>query len=462
MLYSIYGDTIEKAYNINGSLIEKAYNIHEDEIELSSSAYITGIYYPISEMEIEDASKISEETNEHTRNSEKTILLTCNGGSSTIKINCDIDIGDQNVGLWIWTDRLTKGGYDVANYSHECAMQIKIGNTTKAFKGKSKGASLKSGMNYYYFSRNEVGSDSVQSIEITISGASGGVFYLDSVEVGFKMETPFVLLNLDSSGKNFYPVGYPLFKSYGLTCTFDYNLRTDIAEIGEQSMAFDDGTFTKEMHDEMVNDGFDYGTYSGWYEIEGTKPGAYDDPSDYEIYKHHADLMFHLNNSIGIYAPSTVHANAFKTGEVYQKAMCDAGFLIFRSDAVYLTRLTYMNEFVYFDPVDYREITPYYLGNCWDANDIQIQNAKSLISHCVRSGTNCMIMMHSIMKKGYDHSSNTLDVGYDAIEELLKSIKSYVDAGSLKCATTKEFIKEVASELYSTWEIERNKSTLNN
>lgn len=448
---------------IGGKLLSKACRIDGSGIAVQKTdgAYFVGDSYAFSEMPMVDATGISTVSAEHAKRATSTILLTSNGEESTVSFDCDIPMsGMPNVGVWLWTDRLTKGSYDNAVNSHECQIAITIGNTTKKFSGKSNDASIKSGMNYYLFTKNEVGVDKISNITIKVTGASGGTFYLDSVEVGFRMVTPHVLLNLDSSGRNFYPVGYPLFKKYRLTATFDYNISNDDVSVGASSGSWTDEA-DAQKHFEMVADGFDYGSYSGWAENEGMRPTSMDDETCYDAWFEHGQRMFALNNVYGIYAPSTVHCNAFKSGEVYQKAMIDAGFLCVRTDAKYLSAgATYLNEFVFFDGEDYREITPYYLGDCWDASDGQIAAAKQVLSHCVRTGQNCMIMMHTIMESGYDHSADTLNVGYDAIEELLKTIKEYVDSGKLKCSTTAEFVKEVAPNVHAEWYEKRKQSTV--
>lgn len=448
---------------IGGKLLSKACRIDGSGIAVQKTdgAYFVGDSYAFSEMPMADPNGIAVVSDAHTRRAASTVLLTANGSAATVSFDCEIPMDNMpNVGVWLWTDRLTKGSYDNAVNSHECQIAITIGNTTKKFSGKSNDASIKSGMNYYLFTKNEVGVDKISNITIKVTGASGGTFYLDSVEVGFRMVTPHVLLNLDSSGRNFYPVGYPLFKKYGLTATFDYNISNDDVSVGASSGSWTDEA-DAQKHFEMVADGFDYGSYSGWAENEGMRPTSMDDETCYDAWLEHGRRMFALNNVFGIYAPSTVHCNAFKSGEIYQKAMLDAGFLCIRTDAKYLSAgATYLNEFAFFDGEDYREITPYYLGDCWDATSGQIEAAKQVLSHCVRTGQNCMIMMHTIHESGYDHSANTLDVGYDAIEELLKTIKEYVDAGKLKCSTTAEFVKEVAPNVHAEWYEKRKQSTV--
>lgn len=459
MIYDLTGYEIDSAYGLDGNLLSEAYNLQGNNIlDGTYNPYFEGDFYSFSAMSMTDENGIVANSTEHVKRSENTLKLagTSSDETHTVTFECNIPFGDSpNVGIWMWIDRNAKGNYDTVTVPEESHVSITVGNTTKTYRGKSNDASLKSGMNYYLFTKNEVGTDTITSVSVSLKGA--GKIYLDSVEVGFRMKVPHVLLNLDCSGRNFYPVGYPLFKQYGLTATFDYNISNDDISVGASSGSWTD-VEDAQKHFEMVSDGFDYGSYSGWVENEGTRPPSMDDVSYYDAWCEHAQRMFALNNVYGIYAPSTVHCNAFKSGEVYQKAMVDAGFLCVRTDAKYLTSLSYMNEFVYFDGEDYREITPYYLGNCWDADDSQISNAKTLLSHCVRTGQNCMIMMHTIMANGYDHADDTLNVGYDAIEELLKTIKEYVDAGTLKCSTTAEFVREVCPEVYDTWVIERKKS----
>lgn len=463
MICGVSGNTLATVHSIDGNALLMVCDIAGNSIAVQQTdgAYYVGDTYAFSAMSMTDESNIGTLSAEHTKRADNTVLLTANGDESTVSFACDIAMnGMPNVGLWIWTDRLTKGGYDISVNSHECQIAITVGNTTKKFSGKSNDASLKSGMNYYLFTKNEVGADTISNIIIKVTGASGGTFYLDSVEVGFRMVTPHVLLNLDSSGRNFYSVGYPLFKKYGLTATFDYNISNDDVSVGASSGSWTDEA-DAQKHFEMVADGFDYGSYSGWAENEGTRPTSMDDETYYNAWFEHGQRMFALNNVFGIYAPSTVHCNTFKSGEIYQRAMLDAGFLCVRTDAKSLSAgATYLNEFSFFDGEDYREITPYYLGDCWDANSGQIASAKQVLSHCVRTGQNCMIMMHTIMESGYDHTNDTLNVGYDAIEELLKNIKEYVEAGKLKCSTTAEFMKEVAPTIHAEWYEKRKQSTV--
>ena len=69
-----------------------------------------------------------------------------------------------------------------------------------------------------------------------------------------------------------------------------------------------------------------------------------------------------------------------------------------------------------------------------------------------------MIGFHQIMPTDYEPSTNDMHIGYNAVNELLSYVKSYVDKGKLKCSTTSEFVKEVEPELYEKWYEERSKS----
>lgn len=465
MIYNTIGERVSVTYDAKGDELPATYDINGNNIfnsggsDVYNNPYYEGMYYPFADMEMLDNDGVTSVRTEHTKRAEQSVLLqgTGTGSSHTVTFICDISLNDEpNIGFWIWIDRNTKGNYDAVTVNKESTMTITCGNTTKTFRGKSNDSSLKSGMNYYLFTKNEIGSETVLKITITVTGA--GTFYLDSVEVGFRMKVPCVLINLDCSGRNFYPVGYPLFKKYGLTATFDYNINNSDVSIGASSGSWEDDEDAKK-HFEMVNDGFDYGSYSGWVENEGTRPPSMDDETYHDTWLEHGKRMFALNNVFRIYAPSTVHCNAFKSGEVYQKAMIEAGFICVRTDARNSDGNP-LNEFAYFDD-EYREITPYYLGNCWNADDPQITNMKIVLSHCVRTGQNCMVMMHTIEPEGYDHSEDTLNVGYAAIDELLKTIKSYADEGKLRCLTTADFVKRVQPDVYKLWIIERNKSLSN-
>ena len=283
MIYDLTGYEIDSAYGLNGNLLSEAYNLQGNNIlDGTYNPYFEGDFYSFSAMSMTDENGIVTNSTEHVKRSETALKLAGTSSDETHKVTfeCNIPFGDSpNVGIWMWIDRNAKGNYDTVTVSEESQVSITVGNTTKTYRGKSNDASLKSGMNYYLFTKNEVGTDTITSVSISLKGA--GKIYLDSVEVGFRMKVPHVLLNLDCSGKNFYPIGYSLFKQYGLTATFDYNISNDDISIGASSGSWSDKE-DAQKHFEMVSDGFDYGSYSGWVENEGTRPPSMDDVSYYD------------------------------------------------------------------------------------------------------------------------------------------------------------------------------------
>ena len=169
----------------------------------------------------------------------------------------------------------------------------------------------------------------------------------------------------------------------------------------------------------------------------------------------YAQGMFKVNNSIGIYAPSTVHCSGFVSGETYQRAMVDNGFLVVRADNCVKD---YGAQFVYLDTDNYREIVPYFIWNIWNSDDATIIKLKAMIDNCVNTGKNLMIGFHQIQPVDYTPKTNDMNIGYNAVDALLSHVKSYVNQGKLKCSTTAEFVADVAPDVYNTWLIERNKN----
>lgn len=446
MVYDLNGNELSAVYDIDGKELASAYNMDGEDIAFKPYSVA------FSEMTMTDSDNITTASSEHLRNAQSgyKVYSAVDSTEQTIKFDCNIPTKGQRIGFWIWMDRRTLGVYGGNDYdSYYATMTITANNTKKSYGYGGTNNSLKSGINYYWFSYDEVG-DALTSITITWKGQIGATMYLDSVEVGYKMtDKAVIMFNLDCSGNNFYnSAGYELFKSYGFPCTYQYTLNS--ATIGDTAPAFD-----LELHKKLVSEGFDYATYSGWITAEGEIKPSYDKEDDYNAWKNHADLMYQLNNSAGVYAPSIVHSQGFISGETYQRAMVDAGFPMVRTD----NPAGKGSCFAYFDPVDYREIHPYFFYNIFTADAEGINGIKTAILYAVNNNLCLQIGTHIVKPEDYEPTTGTdMNCGVLAMDEVLKYVKRYVDAGKCEVLTSKGFLEKCAPDLYATWYEERKKS----
>lgn len=449
MLYSMEGDNISYVYDMKGNTLSSVYDMEGNDIAFQPYSIA------FSEMSLTDEDGIASVSSEHLRNAKSgyKIYSSVDSTEQTIKFDCDVKTNGQRIGFWIWMDRRTLGVYGGNDYdSYYATMSIKVNNTIKTYRHDGSGGNcLKSGFNYYWFSYDEVG-DNITSVQITWQGQIGATMYLDSLEVGYKMtDKAIIMFNLDCSANNFYnSAGYELFKSYGFPCTYQYTLNT--TTLGDTAPAFD-----IELHKKLITEGFDYATYSGWITAEGEIKPSYDNEADYDVWKNHADLMWQLNNSVGVYAPSIVHSTGFKSGETYQKAMVDAGFPMIRTD----NPNGKASCFAYFDPVDYREIKPYFFYNIFSAEGDIINSVKASILYAINNNLCLQIGTHIVKPEDYEPSEGVdMNCGVLAMEEILKYVKKYVDSGKCEVLTSNGFLEKCAPDLYKTWYEKRKQSVV--
>lgn len=410
-----------------------------------------------SDCEKEDADGVTEESKEHTKNASTTLLMKTPQIGTQYSItfkNINMSVGDDNFGIWFWISRLDKGCTQGASTSTNTYATVKIKINSDYEHTYTKSA-LKSGMNYYLIDSSNVPSKKISNVTITLSAASNGQnvsIYLDSIEKGYKV-TPHVLINMDCSPKQLMTdKGYELLTKYGLTGTFNYHAYPN----GGNSGTWSDEIEAK-AHMKLISEGFDYGIYSQYKADQETtgQPQYYD--TDYDKWYAHAVTMYDSNNTLGIFAPTTVHSNFHYAGDAYERAMVDAGFLIVRTDNIMWDNAGSYKDclFSYFDKEDYREIVPYWLQGVYSEDD-SVVKAKELIDLAISKGQNVMICCHSIKNSEYDGSSDNTNVGENAMDPLFAYIKEKVDAGEIKCSTSADFIRDVAPDLYSWWNNKKN------
>lgn len=439
-VYNLSGDVITNAYNLIGEGIEKAYDISGNDIGLDGK--MTNPSYAFTEMAITDFDDITNVSDLHLRNAEQSILITTPDTSAhTVSFDCDIPTKSKRIGLFIWSNR--------KNIDNGITLSISV-------NGTSNTPNVKEGFDYYWFDGI---TDNITSIEVTVtSKVAGAEIYLDSVEVGYYMtEKAIVMFNFDVSPRNFMTAGFDLFAKYGFNATVQYNVDYDPngSIEGSPAIGFDAG-----IHRTLIEGGHDYATYSGWNERGyGDKIAipSYIDESAYDEQRQHADIMWKLNNSEGVYAPVGVHSTAFKAGEVYERALVDAGFPMVRVD----NRNNNGACFAYFDPVDYRAIIPYFISGIIDVSSTNLQNLKDTIYYACNNKLCLQIGAHTIEEQGLTELSSSMNIGYDVADELLRYVKTKVDAGQCEVITTQQFLHRYAPELFATWYEERKQSLVN-
>ena len=428
----------------------------------TSDSIIRGTTYNFSDMNMTDESEIATLSSEHIENSQKTIKLTANTANTTYTVTFDgvnIKTNGQAINFWIYMSRKDKGvtgGF--GQYSTFTSFSIKLngsGTTYNYVKDSAVNNSMIiAGMNCYHWCVADTPS-TITSITITIKSIKGGgSIYLDSVEVGRRMSIPHFVFNFDSSGANFYDVGYPLFKKYGFPATFDYwGATTDGGNSGTWTDAED-----AKKHFEMMQNGFDYGVYSKWVNTAQAESAEYDNEEHYSLWQEQAKLMFDSNNSLGIFYPSTVHSTGHKSGEVYARAMAEKDFMIVRADYAYMNGTNCANrEFMTgIDSNSYKEVVPFYCTNCWEATDDLVIATKKVIDKVITEKQNVMWMSHTIQPQGYDHANDTLNIGYNAMEEILKYLKTKSDAGLIQVDSTASFMQSVYPDVYNNWKTKKD------
>lgn len=439
------------------------YDINGKALETSSATGSTAAeqtIYLFSDMEMVDADGMAtSETDvlrlKHSESGIKVTVPDVNTEHTITFNNLSIKPRGKNWGIWAYLKRKAKGvtlGGNGNALCHNMVIDVKVnGTTVRTIAHNNHSGGMKSGLNYYYIPAGDAGTV-VNSISFTLQNTTmaGGEIILDSIEIGYRMDTPHCILNFDSIGGHFDGTTRELLNKYGLHGTFDYWSAT--TDGGTDSVI--DGTYwtTAEEakdHFAMISEGMDYGIYSRYLLAEA--PPAYDaDGETYPEWLEYAKLMYSTGNSMGIFCPSTVHSSGHVSGEDYARAMVDAGFLVVRGD---LHQGTWDNRsmFVYFDPVNYREITPYYLTNYWTADDTMVDTVKNLIDIAIEQGQNFMLMAHSICPEDYDHSSDTINIGYAFMDAVFAYLAEKKAAGLIKVSNTVEFLEECAPSLYEEW-----------
>lgn len=435
-VYNLNGDSIASVYNLVGEKVAKAYNLYGEDLGLSG--IVKNPYYAFSEMSMVDSDSITSLSDLHLRNAEHGVLITTPDTSAhTVSFTCNIPTNGKRIGLFIWSSR--------KNIDNGITLSISVDGTSKTPK-------VKEGFDYYWFDGI---TENITLINVTvISKVAGAEIYLDSVEVGYYMtEKATIMFNFDTSPRNFMVAGFDLFAKYGFKATTQYNV--DYEPNGNIEGAPAIG-FDADIHKRLIDGGHDYASYSGWNEKGyGNKLPipSYTDESAYDEQKAHADIMWKLNNSEGVYAPVCVHSNYHKAGEVYERALVDAGFP--------MIRIAPSNDnnacFAHFDSVDYRAMIPYFITGVVGADEVQ--GLKDVIYYACNNNLCLQIGSHMVEEQGLEELTHSMNIGYEAMNEILRYIKTKVDAGVCEVITTQEFIRRYVPDLYSTWYEERKKST---
>lgn len=458
-VYDINKNILSTVYDVNGNSLDFAYDKDGNKIfSVNKEPIIRGTVYNFSDMSMTDESGITTTSEEHLENASSGIKLTTPEALTEYTVTFDglnIETNGEAFNLWFYISRADKGvtgGW--GEYSTFTTVYVSLnGGRKKSLSISSSAYStmLIAGKTCYHWLKSETPA-TITSISIGIkSDKAGGSIILDSVEIGRKFAIPHFLFNFDSSGKNFYNVGYPLFKLYGMPATFDYwGCSTD----GGNSGTWDDET-DAQKHFEMIADGFDYGIYSKYVasnNSSGTSP-AYDDISEesMSLWREQATLMFDSNNSLGIYYPSTVHSTGHKSGEAYAKAMAEKDFMIVRADSAYSTGNIARQFITNIDHDSYKEVVPYYVVNTWEADDSGVTATKKIIDLAISENMAVMWMSHTILAADADHTDNTIDIGYNAMIEILEYLKEKRDAGLIQVDSTATFMQEVYPDIYNDW-----------
>lgn len=452
-LYDLTGNVLGNVYEKNGDGLTKAYDISANEIDADGTPETveeqTGTPYMFSDMSMTDESNITTQSSSHVRNATTGIKLTASQKATPQKVifACQVPVNGERCGIWLYVTRRDLGvayaGSEVNGY--RVTVTAKVNNTTKALN-------LVAGMNYYPIYPSEVG-DTITSIEITINSAlqAGGAVYLDSVEVGYYMtKKPIVMFNFDMSPNNFITkAGFNVFAKYGFHATLQYVL-TENCTSGSAAVGY-----SAESHQAVVEAGHDYATYSGWewWNTNVAPIPAYDDVTHLADFQQHADYLWHINNDVGVYAPSIIHSTGFGVGEVYDTTLCDAGFPLIRAGN------GGRNGFASVDWNEYREIPPYFNWGAFGKNTTVAQNIKDAIFVAIKNRMCLQIGGHTIQNADYEPGQNDMHIGVDVIDEVLAYCKTKVDAGQLVVCTTAEFLKRcMPRDKYAIWLAQRQRS----
>lgn len=442
MWYDINGNPLTTVYDINGNPIKSDGTV--------DTGIVRGQIYKFSDMAITDVDGVASVSTEHLENASSGYKLTTPDTAEHIVTfdGLNIKTNGEAFNLWLYVSRKDKGvtgGW--GEWSTFTSVLVALNGGSKKLMGKDSGANstmLVSGMNCYHWNKANTPA-TINSISFTIKSSKvGGSIFLDSVEIGRKFRKAHILMNFDSSGKNFYNLGYPLFKSYGFPATFDY---WGANPVGANSGTWADAT-EAQKHFEMLNDGFDYGIYSKYVndmDSTGVAP-AYDDMTKYAQWQKQAEMMFKSNNVLGIKCPSTVHSTGHKSGEAYAKAMAEQDFLMVRADSAY-SNGNVARQFIASVSEDYKEVVPYYVVNCWEATDAGVEATKKIIDLAIQENMAVMWMSHTIQSN--DETHDALNIGYNAMKEILDYLHSKRD--KIVVDSTATFMQAVYPERYAEW-----------
>ena len=456
MIYDVNGTAISNIYDYQGNLLSAAYDIDGNIASGDVSPYVYGTSYAFSAMTYTDTSSVTETSTSHKKNSTTTIKYTptVSGDATTavgsyewVNFTCNISTNGQPLGVWVYTAPECVPTYGGKTSIHDglIRLRIKLNTTTYTW------VDVHAGMECYLIQSPP---STVTAIGIACINNKNctnlSELYLDSVEVGFHPRRAHVMFNLDCVPSNFIDVGYPLFQQYGLKCTLQYLISSTSSTPGADSDYLD-----VQLHNQLMSEGYDYCTYSGWkkYEYSEVTP-YYDDPTKQATFEAHAERLWKVNNNSGIYAPSTINGTGFLWGYVYNNACRDYDFLMIRrGNAASIDNN--QSLLTYYDP-DVRTMIPYFIQNQWTASSTNVTRIKSRIDHIVASKQAIQIGFHEIKDSSYTPGSNDIYIGAAAVEEILSYVKFHVDAGNLVCCTTADYVKEMAPEAYAEWYAQRH------
>ena len=452
-VYDKNGNALNSVYDKSGDLLQTVYDKDGNIISGAVSPYVYGTSYAFADMEYTDESSVSEISALHTRNGSKTIKYNpqvCGNATTTdaerewLVFTCNIATNGNMAGLWIYTpvDSLPCYGGKTKHHEGLTRLKIKLNNTSATW------LDLRPGFSFYMFSSppeiiTSISVSAIHGINATLLESS---MYLDSIEVGFHARRAHVMFNLDCVPSNFMAVGYPLFEEFGLKCTLQYHISNDDSTMGADSTYLDAA-----LHERLVEEGYEYATYSGWKSYETRQSGdvtpMYDNETYQSLFEAHAERMWKVNNDSGIFAPSCIHGTGYLWGPVYNNACRNYPFLMIRRGC---NRTSTSVCMAYYDP-EYRVMEPYFLEGCWTASSVS--TIKSRIEYAIRTKQAIQVGCHQIMPADYDtsQSGSGIYVNETAIRELLSYVKGKVNAGEIICCTAAEYVAEMEPTVYADW-----------
>lgn len=371
-------------------------------------------------------SKKVEYSSEHTKNADKSIKLSTNSKrkASVTLINLDIDVSkDDILGFWFWTTRDTIRQHSDDSkaklmVSINDSVEICIADCYKSHGGLNI-AKLKKGA--------FVGTIHKLKFSLVPNTRDDKEFYIDSIQLNYK-EPTYVIFNFDSTGEEFYETGYPLFQKYGIKATFSFDMSE---RFSEKEAA---------LYREMLSEGFDYGVFSSTDSLPfGERPAGF--YTDYSRWSDFAANMMQVGQLWGIRAPSVCMSSQNKVGEIYDRAMTDAGFMI--------NRYSTSNNFLdYFDE-EYREFPTYGWEGARYASDSQVDMFEKRLDEALEYGYSLAYDGGKLIPSGEEVPSWC--VGEEALEEAIQYAVDMQNAGKCKIVTFAEYMKLEHPEIYREW-----------